>query len=211
VVFEDDSQIVRLKARKAYTQEPPRRVGQVFVDVGRVELMRSEFVVLRSEFVVLRSAFVGLEALKTRREEHMTAREYLEDIRDCTAEIFTLSEAIDRMIREQAPAGASAAGCERERVQAPCRTVPASSFLPALLDRVEELKERREGLNKKRVKASREIDGIRDSKLRTLLYCRYILNYSWKRVKDRLNCSERHVYSLHRTALDEFSKIFAPS
>lgn len=139
----------------------------------------------------------------------MKAREYLEDIRDYASEILTLSEAIEKMVRDQSPAGASAVNYEKEKVQSSGAIVSASSFLPDFYERLQELKRRKDVLNIKQLEAGREIDKVKSSRLWTLLYCRYILNYDWLKIKDRLNCSERNVYFLHKKALDEFEKNFA--
>lgn len=136
----------------------------------------------------------------------MKAREYLEDIRDYASEILTLSEAIEKMVRDQSPADASAVDYEKEKVQSSGAIVSASSFLPDFYERLQELKRRKDVLNIKRLEAGREIDKVKSSRLWTLLYCRYILNYDWLKIKDRLNCSERNVYFLHKKALDEFEK-----
>lgn len=136
----------------------------------------------------------------------MKAREYLEDIRDYASEILTLSEAIEKMVRDQSPADASAVNYEKEKVQSSGAIVSASSFLPDFYERLQELKRRKDVLNIKRLEAGREIDKVKSSRLWTLLYCRYILNYDWLKIKDRLNCSERNVYFLHKKALDEFEK-----
>ena len=49
---------------------------------------------------------------------------------------------------------------------------------------------------------------VEDSKLRTLLRMRYILFYRWGDIALEMNYDERHIYRLHKTALQSADRIY---
>lgn len=62
-------------------------------------------------------------------------------------------------------------------------------------------------LKEKCLKVTAVIDKISDPKMRMILKYRYISGNTWEKVSELSFMSERHIYRLHKRALEEIEKI----
>lgn len=57
-----------------------------------------------------------------------------------------------------------------------------------------------------RTKVKKAINSQKDETERLLLTLRYIENLTWEEISEKMNCSTRHIYRLHKIALQNFKK-----
>lgn len=63
------------------------------------------------------------------------------------------------------------------------------------------LQKRLDELCKIKIETENLISKICDTRLRTVLFMRYVLYYRWCDIADEMNYDERHIYKLHNKAL----------
>lgn len=86
-------------------------------------------------------------------------------------------------------------------------TAPDKAMIDKL-NRLSELEKKLEELVELQLQMTEDIDLIPDRLDRVVLRYRYINNFTWERIAERMNYSERHLKRLHIQAVKNFEKIF---
>lgn len=133
----------------------------------------------------------------------MTAKEYLKQAKLLDAQINSLLREIDYW----RDLSTRVSGSSFEAHYNPNRPTEAP-FVHALemIDETErEIDQKLQMLVKLKAEISRAIDRLSNREERMVLRCRYLNDYSWEEISALMNVSERTVYRIHGTALQNFS------
>lgn len=133
----------------------------------------------------------------------MTAKEYLKQAKLLDAQINSLLREIDYW----RDLSTRVSGSSFEAHYNPNRPTEAP-FVHALemIDETErEIDQKLQMLVKLKAEISGAIDRLSNREERMVLRCRYLNDYSWEEISALMNVSERTVYRIHGTALQNFS------
>ena len=140
----------------------------------------------------------------------MTAKEYLNQYHDALVEIETLTEEVQRLrslaekITVAFDSDGSAPGTRK--------TDKIEECVERIMESEEKIKARAEELAKIRQEVYDTIAKVQDSKLRTLLFMRYIGNKSFENISITMGYTYNHILkNIHPQALMEVSKILKES
>lgn len=135
----------------------------------------------------------------------MTAKEYLEQVKEIDSKIKRLASLKERL---KECMYSSAGSPEGERVQV-SRNIDKFGSLYARIDNIErEINERKEEMTDLRVKLALDIDELSDFIQKQVLINRYIYLKSWQEISAKIGYTKGYIFQLHKEALKEFEKIY---
>ncbi len=135
----------------------------------------------------------------------MTAKEYLEQVKEIDSKINRLTSLKERL---KECMYFSAGSPEGERVQT-SRNMDKLGSLYARIDNIErEISERKEEMTDLKLRLALEIDELSDFNQKQILIHRYIYLKSWQEIPNEMGYSKGYIFRLHKKALKEFEKIY---
>jgi len=139
----------------------------------------------------------------------MTAKEYLQQIRNAHKRIQTLEARREQLRSDMYSIKSPAGSMNPDKVQS-SMTGDALIKIIAQVDSMERdiVRELRKLYCLQRT-ITNQIDGIKDERYHTILYQRYVLFYMWEQIAVNMGIEIRWVYRLHGKALQEFGRIYS--
>lgn len=135
----------------------------------------------------------------------MTGRDFLYRVSRLDAIITVKNRLLEKYVARQGPRGARAASYDSTGVHGGCSQSSAETVVNTLSCLRDEIL----ALKAEISRAVWLIGKLQDLRENEILTLRYLLHESYEGIAEKMGYSLRHVFKLHKTAMENFEKIYA--